>query len=137
MKSKNLLTLKNNLLRAVILPLMVVMLMLGAWTNANAQKYDLTGTKSQITQATEITLSGSTVNKFYYLFRVDDANETHYVTYMVGQGFPLKYAPQQTAGKYVVYEFTEYKGMPFNTEKYKLIDGIKQTGEVTITTGNN
>ena len=137
MKSKNLEKLKNNLLRAAILPLLVAMLMLGAWTNANAQKYELTGSKSQITQATEITLSNSTVNKFYYLFRIDDANETHYVTFMVGQGFSLNYAPQETAGKYVVYEFDEYKGMPFNTEMYNPADGILQTGEVTITAGNN
>lgn len=137
MKSKNFKELKNNLLRMAILPLMVVCLMLGATVNASAQKYELTGVKSQITQATEITLSNSTVNKFYYLFRVDNANETHFVTYMVGQGFPLIYAPQQTAGKYVVYEFDDYKGMPFNVDKYNPTDGVKQTGEVTITAGNN
>jgi hypothetical protein len=137
MKTKNLLHLKNNMLRMAILPLLVVCLMLGASVNANAQKYELTGVKSQITQATEITLSNSTVNKFYYLFRVDDANETHFVTFMVGQGFPLKYAPQETAGKYVIYEFDEFKEMPFNFEKYKPADGVKQTGEVTITSGNN
>ncbi|KAF0234956.1 MAG: hypothetical protein FD181_3584 [Prolixibacteraceae bacterium] len=137
MKSKNLEESKRNLLRAAILPLLVVMLMLGASTNASAQKYDLTGTNSQITQATEITLSNSTVNKFYYLFRVDDANETHFVTFMVGQGLPLQYAPQETAGKYVVYEFDEFKGMPFNAEKYKPADGTLQAGEVTVTAKNN
>ena len=56
---------------------------------------------------------------------------------MVGQGFPLKYAPQETAGKYVVYEFSEFKGMPFDMDNYKPTDGIKQTGEVTITAVNN
>jgi hypothetical protein len=137
MKSKNLEESKRNLLRAVILPLMVVMLVLGAWTNANAQRYDLTGSKSQITQATEITLSNSTFNKFYYLFRVDDANETHFVTFMVGQGYPLEYAPQKTAGKYVVYEFNEFKEMPFNFAKYKPAEGVKQNGEVTITPQTN
>jgi hypothetical protein len=55
MKSKNLEESKRNLLRAVILPLMVVLLMLGATVKTNAQKYELTGTKSQITQTTEIT----------------------------------------------------------------------------------
>lgn len=137
MKSKNLLNLKSNVLRTVMLPLMVVLLVLGATTNVNAQKYELAGTKSALNQATEITLSNSTINKFYYLFRIDDANETHYVTFMVGQGFPLKYAPQETAGKYVVYEFDEYKGMPFNTEKYNPTDGVKQTGEVTVIISNN
>ncbi len=137
MKTKSLQHLKNYLLRAAILPLLMVMMMLGGWTNANAQKYELTGVKSQITQATEITLSNSTVNKFYYLFRVDDANITHFVTFMVGQGFPLKYASQQAAGKYVVYEFSDFKGMPFDTEKYKPTDGIKQDGEITIMSGNN
>lgn len=111
--------------------------MLGATMKTNAQKYELTGKKSLVTQETEITLSNSTVNKFYYLFRVDDANITHFVTFMVGQGFPLKYASQQAAGKYVVYEFSDFKGMPFDTEKYKPTDGIKQDGEITITTGNN
>jgi hypothetical protein len=137
MKSKSLQKLKNNMLRMAILPLLVVCLMLGASVNANAQKYELTGVKSQITQATEITLSNSTVNKFYYLFRVDDANKYHFVTFMVGQGFPLKYAPQETAGKYVVYEFDNFMEMPFNFEKYKPTDGVKQTGEITVTVSNN
>jgi hypothetical protein len=136
MNSKNLQKSKINLLCKAMLPILVVLLMLGASMNANAQKYELTGTESQITQATEITLNGSNINKFYYLFRVDDENEPHFVTYMVGQGFPLKYASQQTAGNYVVYEFDEFKGIPFNAEKYKLADGIKQTGEVTVTTAN-
>lgn len=137
MKSKDFKKSKNNLLRAVILPLLVVLLVLVATTNTNAQKYELTGTKSAVTQATEITLSNSTVNKFYYLFRVDEANVNHFVTFMVGQGFPLKYAPQESVGKYVVYEFEEFKGMPFDMDNYKPTDGIKQTGEVTITAGNN
>lgn len=137
MKSKILEKLKNNLLRAAILPLLVVLLVLGGTLNASAQKYELSGTISQLTQATEITLSNSTVNKFYYLFRVDEANVNHFVTFMVGQGFPLKYAPQESVGKYVVYEFEEFKGMPFDMDNYKPTDGIKQTGEVTITADNN
>jgi hypothetical protein len=137
MKSKNLEEPKRNLLRAAILPLLLAMLMLGAWTNANAQKYDLTGTKSQITQATEITLSGSTIDKVYYLFRIDAAGNYQYVTFMVGQGIPLKYAPQTIEGKYLVFEFDEFKESPFNFEKFKPTDGILQSGEINISTDNN
>ena len=111
--------------------------LLGIFNELNAQKYELTGTESQVSQATEITLSGSTFNKFYYLFRIDDAGEYHYVTFMVGQGIPLKYAPQQTSGKYVIYEFDEFKEMPFDFEKYNPEDGILQDGEAIISTNNN
>jgi hypothetical protein len=132
MKPKSLQKFKNNLLRAAILPLMVGLLALGAWTNANAQKYELTGSKSQITQATEITLSGSTIDKYYYLFRIDENDDYKFVTYMVGQGIPLNYAPQKTEGKYVIIEFNEFKEMPFNFEKFKPSDGTLQNGEITI-----
>jgi outer membrane lipoprotein-sorting protein len=132
MKSKNLEESKRNLLRAVILPLMVVLLMLGATVKTNAQKYELTGTKSALTQETEITLSGSTIHKFYYLFRIDENEDYHFVIFQVGQGTPLNFAPQKTEGKYVIYEFENFKENPFNFEKFKPTDGILQTGEVTI-----
>lgn len=132
MKSKNLLKLKNNLLRTVLLPLLVLFLVIGASSNVNAQKYELTGTKSQITQATEITLSGSTIHKYYYLFRIDESGEYQYVIFQVGQGTPLNFAPQKTSGKYVIYEFDNFKENPFNFEKFKPAEGILQTGEISI-----
>lgn len=137
MKSKNLNHLKKCLLQAGIMPLLVLLMVLFASLKTDAQKYELTGSASQFDQAKDIKLSGSTVGKFYYLFRIDEQGVYHYVTYMVGQTYELNYAPQKTAGKYVVYEFDEYKGMPFNFELYEPTDGILQTGEITITTNQN
>ncbi len=137
MKTKNLLNLKKTLYQTATLPLLVVFMVLGFSMNTNAQKYELTGTESQVTQATEITLSNSTIDKFYYLFRIDDAGEYHSVTFMVGQNLPLEYAPQTVPGKYVVYEFDEFKDLPFDLEKFNPKDGILQDGEVNITTQNN
>jgi hypothetical protein len=132
MKTKKLLELRNFLRTAAIMALLVTFMVLGSSISVNAQKYEVTGAKSQITQATEITLSGSTINKFYYLFRVDENGAYQYVTFMVGQGIPLNYAPQKTAGKYVIIEFDEFKEKPFNFEKFKPENGILQTGEITI-----
>jgi hypothetical protein len=132
MKSKLLHDLKNYLLKSVLMSLLVLIMVLGASLSVNAQKYEVTGNQSALTQATEITLSGSTINKFYYLFRVDEKGDYQFVTYMVGQGIPLNYAPQKTVGKYVIIEFNEFKEMPFNFEKFKPTDGILQTGEITI-----
>lgn len=132
MKTKNLLK-----LRVIVMLLLVCFMLLGATMNANAEKYEVTSSKSAVTQATEITLSGSTVNKFYYLFRVDENGDYQFVTYMVGQSYELNYAPQKAAGKYVVYEFNEFKGMPFNAELYNPKDGILQTGEITISSNQN
>lgn len=137
MKARFLLNQRNSLYQRAILPILVVFMVMGFSMNTNAQKYELTGTESQITQATEITLSNTTVAKIYYLFRVDDADQFSYVTFVVGQGFPVKFAPQTTAGKYVVYEFDEFKSMPFDFEKYNPDDGILQNGEVIISTENN
>jgi hypothetical protein len=137
MKIKSLLNLKKSLLHAGLLPLLVVFMVLGTSLSANAQKYEVTGSPSQIDQATDIKLSGSTVGKFYYLFKIDEQGEYQFITYMVGQSYELNYAPQKAAGKYVVYEFDEYKGMPFNFGLYKPADGILQTGEVTITANQN
>lgn len=114
------------------MPLLVLFMVLGTSFSGNAQKYVVTGTKSALNQATDITLSGSTINKFYYLFRVDEKGDYQFITYMVGQGIPLNYAPQKTEGKYVIIEFDEFKEMPFNFEKFKPADGILQTGEITI-----
>lgn len=133
MKTKNLLKLKNNLLHTAILPLLVVMLVLVASMNVNAQKYEVTGTESVLTQTTEIKLSGSTIHKFYYLFRIDENGEYQYIIFQVGQGTPLDFAPQKTAGRYVIYEFDNFKEDPFNFEKFKPLDGILQTGEISIT----
>lgn len=132
MKSKILLYQRNYLLHAAILPLLVTIMVLGATLSVNAQKYEITGTKSALSQATEITLSGSTIDKYYYLFRIDANGDYQFITYMVGQGIPLNYAPQKTEGKYVIIEFDEFKEMPFNFVKFKPTDGILQTGEITI-----
>lgn len=137
MKTKNLLNLKKSWYHKAILSLLVVFMVLGLSLNTSAQIYELTGFESQLTQATEITLSNTTVAKFYYLFRVDDANQYSYVTFVVGQGFPVRYAPQSVAGKYVVIEFDEFKGMPFDFENFSPDDGILQDGEVIVTTENN
>ena len=138
MKTKSLQHLKNNLLRAAILPLLVVMLMLGAWTNVSAQKYELTGVKSQITQATEITLSNSTNGKFYYLFLLDENDSYQYLRLQVGQGIPLIFGSDFTEkGTYVVYEFDDFKGLPFDLVKYKPSDGNLQEGSVIININSN
>jgi hypothetical protein len=133
MKSKLLHCPKNYLLKSVLMSLLVLFILLGASLSVNAQKYEITGNQSALTRATEITLSSSTINKFYYLFRLDENGAYQYVTFMVGQGIPLNYAPQKTAGKYVIIEFDEFKEKPFNFEKFKPTDGILQTGEITIT----
>lgn len=132
MKAKNLPSLTKSLNNAVVLTLFLFIAIAGTTFTANAQKYELTGSKSLITQATEITLSNTTVGKFYYLFRVDDVNEFSYVTMVVGQGFQVHFAPQSSKGKYVVFEFDDYKGMPFDLEKYNPEEGILQRGEVII-----
>jgi len=124
-------------MKKITLLLFSLILLLGMTNELNAQKYELTGTESQVSQATEITLSNSTFNKFYYLFRIDDAGEYHYVTFMVGQGIPLKYASQTMEGKYLIYEFEEFKEMPFDFEMYNPEDGILQEGEAIISTNNN
>lgn len=133
MKTKKLLELQNYMRTAAAMTLLVILMVLVSSLSVNAQKYEVKGTKSALTQSTEITLSGSTINKFYYLFRIDENGDYQYVTFMVGQGIPLNYAPQKTAGKYIIIEFDEFKEKPFNFEKFKPTDGILQTGEITIT----
>jgi hypothetical protein len=133
MKTKNLLLLKNNLLRTALLPLLVVLLVLVAPINVNAQKYDVSGSKSALTQATEITLNGSTEGKFYYLFLFDDSGNYHYLKAQVGHNVPLKFGSDfKEAGTYMVFEFNEYKGVPFEFDKYNPTDGILQNGEIKI-----
>jgi outer membrane lipoprotein-sorting protein len=112
-------------------------MLLGTSFSVNAQKYEISGNKSLVSQDTEITLSGSSKGKFYYLFKIDENGDYQFITFMVGQGIPLNYAPQKSAGKYVIYEFDEFKEMPFNFEKFKPTDGILQAGEITITSSTD
>lgn len=132
MKPKLLHHLKRNLFPTVILALLSALMVLATSLSVNAQKYEITGSKSLVSQDTEITLSGSSTGKFYYLFKIDENGNYQFITFMVGQGIPLNYAPQRSTGKYVIYEFDEFKEMPFNFEKFKPTDGILQTGEITI-----
>ena len=138
MNSKNLQKSKSNLLCKAMLPILVVLLMLGASMNASAQKYELTGTESQITQATEITLSGSKEGKYYYLFRVDENENYQYLRAQVGVGAKLNFGSDfKNAGTYVVLEFDEFKGLPFDLDKYKPSDGNLQDGSVIINISSN
>lgn len=137
MKPKSLLSFKNCLRHTVQMSVIVAFITLGVSWNVSAQKFNVTASDSQVDQAKYIKLSGSTIGKFYYLFRIDELGNYQFITFMVGQSYELNYAPQIAEGKYVVYEFDDFKGMPFNFELYKPADGILQTGEITITSNQN
>lgn len=138
MKAQNLLYHEKHLYWITILSLLVVFMVLGTTLNTNAQKYELSGTESQITQSTEITLSGSTDGKFYYLFKVDENENYQYLRVQVGQGIPLVFGSDFTGnGTYVVYEFDEFKGLPFDLDKYRPSDGNLQEGSVIININSN
>jgi hypothetical protein len=120
------------LLRKFMLPFLLVLMTLGVALSTNAQKFEVNGNDAIKGQSTEISLSGSTFNKIYYLFRIDEAGTYHSVTFMVGQGESITYATQKEAGTYVIIEFDEFKEFPFNFELYKPEDGVLQTGKVVI-----
>ncbi|MFU8844077.1 MAG: hypothetical protein ACNA7V_09755 [Bacteroidales bacterium] len=122
----------KNMLKSAMILFFAAFLVAGVAFNASAQKFQVTGNDAQLNQSTEIGLSGTTVGKFYYLFRIDEAGKYHSVTFQFGQGVPIVFAPQKASGKYVIYEFSEFKELPFNFELYKPEDGILQTGSVTI-----
>lgn len=133
MKSKNLLNLKNYLLHTAIWPLLVVVMVLVASSNVSAQKYEVLSKESQIDQTTEISLSGSTTGKFYYLFFVDENDNYSYLRAQIGVGVPVKFGTDFTKeGTYVVFEFDEFKGVPFDMDSYNPADGVEQNGEIII-----
>jgi hypothetical protein len=123
--------------RKNMLILLIAFITLGASLTLSAQKFEVTGNDAMKGQSTEIGLSGSTFSKIYYLFRIDQAGVYHSVTFQVGQGEPIAYAPQKDAGTYVIYEFDEFKEFPFNFELYKVNDGVLQVGKIVISTKND
>jgi hypothetical protein len=137
MKTKNLLQLKNYLLKVWIIGVLTGFVFFGTALKANAQKYELTGNKSSITQTTEITLSGSTEGKFYYLFMIDGNGNYQYLKAQVGHNVPLKFGSDfKEEGTYVVYEFNEFKGLPFDFKKHNPSEGAIQNGEIKIDKSN-
>lgn len=128
---------KTPLWRNFMLTLLMTLLTLGASLTVNAQNYEVTGEDANNGQSTEIGLNGSTIGKFYYLFRIDQAGGYHSVTFQVGQGEAFTYAPQKDAGTYVIYEFDDFKDFPIGSELNKIEGGVKQMGKIVISNHND
>jgi len=121
--------------RKAMLTFLIALITLGVSLSLHAQKFEVTGKNVVKGQSAEIGLSGSIDGTFYYLFRIDDMEQYHYVRAQIGQGIPLSFGNNfKETGTYVIYAFDEFKGIPFDFDKYKPTEGIIQSGNVKIST---